>query len=138
MANVLGAWHYGETNFNNTDSPFFVKNNFNNMKLIEFVEYIEISYTMEILYQNLGIIELDEDASIYMEGSLSLESNIAFFSLTETGGRTRFRKNEIEYTSFLPIDVAVDLLQSDLNLKSNKITNSDRADRLLRYAIYDA
>jgi len=78
------------------------------------------------------------DLTIYMEAVLGLNSAVELFGREETGGMIAFEKNGVKYLYVLEVDLAIDLLASDLELQRKGTTDLDRAKRLLHYAIYDA
>lgn len=111
---------------------------FTKMKLIDLIEYLKNSFLLEKLYESQKFNSESEAIIVYMKDSISLNSEICFFEIEETEDEMLFEKNGIKYFQFFPIDYAVSLIESDLNLKNNGYSNSEIAERLLSYRIKDA
>ena len=108
------------------------------MNLLDFIEYLTNPHKLEGFYRAQGINNETEILIIYLVGSLNLESAVKLFGIEETGGLTHFQQDTIDYVSLLGVDEAIELLTTDLTFQDKKVTNLDRANRLLEYAIYDA
>ena len=106
------------------------------MKLIDLIDYLVTSSKLEILYHEQGVNQKSESLSIFMKGSVDLDSDIAIFGVEETDGNIAFHKDGIDYVDMLPVELAVDILESNFGTK--RVANYDKAARLLEYAIYDA
>ena len=72
-----------------------------------------------------------------MKNSLSLDSEIKFFSIEETGDLLNFEKNGIRYVQLFPISLAIDALDF-LNLPKEKYDDPATAKRLVDYRLKDA
>ncbi|MEP6675852.1 MAG: hypothetical protein ABJA78_11875 [Ferruginibacter sp.] len=107
------------------------------MKLENLIEYLSPDKLNE-LYQIEGLNKNSEAIIIYMQGSLDLGSEIFFFEIEETEELVFFKKGEINYTELFPLEYAVELVESDLDLKNKGKTNLEIAKRLLEYRIKDA
>jgi hypothetical protein len=108
------------------------------MKLLDLIDYLVMPSKLEAFYREHGINEESESLSICMQNSLSIDSDVAIFGIEETGEHINFQKDGIDYVDMLPVDLAIDLIESGLGLKHKDVTNLDIANRLLEYAIYDA
>ncbi|MBK7884941.1 MAG: hypothetical protein IPJ81_15030 [Chitinophagaceae bacterium] len=108
------------------------------MKLIDLIEYLIEPGKMENLYQQRKLNTESEALLIYMQNELSLESNIAFFKIEETEDDLKFVKNGLQYVQLFPIDYAIELIESDLDLKNKGYTNLEIAKRLLEYRLKDS
>lgn len=108
------------------------------MKLINLIEYLESPDKLEALYVNEKLNTDSEALLIYMQGALDLESEVKFFAIEETEDDLVYEKDGIRYEQFFPIDYAIELIESDLDLKGKGYSNLEIAKRLLEYRIKDA
>ncbi|MPR31924.1 hypothetical protein [Salmonirosea aquatica] len=108
------------------------------MKIEGFIKYLNDPKQLNRLYQEQGLNTESEALLIYMREALSLESEIAIFEIEETEDDLFFEKGGMNYIQFFPIDYAVELIESDLNLKGKGFSDQEIAERLLEYRIKDA
>ena len=108
------------------------------MKLIDLIKYLVNSDKLQELYTDKNLNSASEALLIYMQGELSLDSEIVFFEIEETGDDLVYEKNGIQYIQFFPIDYATELIESDLDLKGKQYSDIEIAKRLLEYRIKDA
>jgi len=108
------------------------------MKLLGFIDYLVTPTKLEGFYRTQNISAEAEGLSIYLAGSLTIESKVRLFGIEETGGQIHFQQDGVDYIYLLEIDLATGLVEADPNLKGNKASDLELADRLMRYAIYDA
>jgi hypothetical protein len=107
------------------------------MKLINLVEYLVDPEKLENLYTNENLNTGSEALLIYMQGELTLESEIKFFAIEETEDDLVYEKDGMQYEQLFPIDYAIGLIESDLKLKRKGYSNLEIAKRLLEYRIKD-
>lgn len=108
------------------------------MKLLEFVPYLTHPHRLSELYRERGLDEETDSLSIYMQDVISVDSDIRLFTDEEVDGEAQVRVEGIFYTELLPVNLAVELLQTDTGLQHPGVTDVDRAERIVAYAIYDA
>lgn len=110
----------------------------NNMKLIDLIKYLTNAEQLDELYQQQGINAESEALLIYLQGALNLESEIAIFEIEETEDELVFEKEGIQYVQLFPVDFAMELIESDLDLKDKGYTDLEIGQRLLHYRQKDA
>lgn len=108
------------------------------MKLVEFVDYLVNPEKLESFYEEKGLNVESESLLIYMKQTINIDSEIVFFEMEETDDEVLFSKDGIEYLQLFPISHAVELIESDLDLKDKGYTNLQIANRLVEYRIHDA
>jgi hypothetical protein len=107
------------------------------MKLIELIDYLIEPNRLRELYVEEQLNVASEALLIYMINRLDLDSEIIFFEIEETEDNLLFLKNGIQYVQLFPIEYAIELIESDLNLKDKGYSNSEIANRLLAYRLKD-
>ena len=115
-----------------------IKSNSNDMKYIDLIQYLINPKQLGNIYQIPNEDSKSEALLIYMKDQLDLESEIAIFSIEETDDDILFMKEGERYIQFFPVDHAVDLVESDLDLKNKGYSDLEIAKRLLEYRINDA
>ena len=108
------------------------------MNLIDLIGYIVVPVKLEEFYVEQ---ELDMDSEaliIYMKESLSMESEIYIYPIEETADDLVYEKKGIKFIQFFPLDYALELINSDLQLMNKGLTNQAIAERLLEYRFKDA
>lgn len=108
------------------------------MKLVNLMAYLLNSDKLEELYEREKLDTDSEALLIYMKGELSLDSEIKFFEMEETEDDLVYEKSGTKYLQLFPIDDAIELIESDLNLKDKGYSDLEIAERLLEYRIKDA
>jgi hypothetical protein len=108
------------------------------MKLINLIEYLVNPHKLDELYLTEKLNTDSEALLIYMQGALDLASEIKFFAIEETGDHLVYEKDGVQYEQLFPIDYAIELIESDLDLKGKGYSNLQIAKRLLEYRIKDA
>lgn len=108
------------------------------MKLEDLIKYLLNPEQLEDLYQEEEINTESEALLIYMNGALDLKSEISVFEIEETEDDLVFEKNGEKYFQLFPIDYAIELIESDLELKDKGYSDLEIAKRLLDYRLKDA
>lgn len=108
------------------------------MKLVELIEYLTNPEQLDELYQEQGLNTESEALLIYLQGALDLESDIFIFEIEETEDDLVFEKEGIQYVQLFPVDYAIELIESDLDLKDKGYSDLEIAQRLLEYRQKDA
>lgn len=108
------------------------------MKLVELIKYLINPEQLDELYQEQGLNTESEALLIYLQGDLNLESEITIFEIEETEDDLIFEKEGIQYVQLFPVDYAIELIESDLDLKGKGYSNLEIAQRLLEYRQKDA
>lgn len=108
------------------------------MKLEDLIKYLLNPEQLEVLYQEEEINTESEALLIYMNGALDLESEISVFEIEETEDDLVFERNGEKYFQLFPIDYAIELIESDLELKDKGYSDLEIAKRLLDYRLKDA
>lgn len=108
------------------------------MKLVELIKYLTNPEQLEELYQEQGLNTESEALLIYLRGALDLGADIAIFEIEETGDDLVFEKEEIQYVQLFPVDYAIELIESDLDLKDKGYSDLEITQRLLAYRQKDA
>lgn len=112
--------------------------NKNNMNLTELVQYLLDPESLGLLYHEFNVNPDSEALLIYLKSSLDLESDISIFEIEETEDMLNYTKDGITYYQLFPLDYAIDLIESDLELKDRGYSNEYIAKRLLDYRLNDA
>jgi len=108
------------------------------MKLIELVSYLVNPKRLGELYKAKGVNSESEALLIYCKRTLDTESEVEIFAFEETEDDLTYEKEGEYYIQLFPIDHAVSLIESDLDLLNKGLTDSQIANRLLDYRIHDA
>jgi len=108
------------------------------MKLIDIIEYLRDPTKEEQLCDTLKLSTDSEAILIYMKGTLDLDSELKFFEIEHTQDELVFEENGVTYCQLLPLDHAVEILDSYFSDTEKKLDNFGLAKRLLEYAINDA
>lgn len=108
------------------------------MKLVDLIRYLINPEQLEDLYQEQELSIESEALLIYMKGALDLESEITIFEIEETEDDLIFEMDGTKYFQLFPIDYAVELVESDLDLKNKGFSDLEIAKRLLEYRLKDA
>ncbi len=107
------------------------------MILENLIDYLDNSKKIDELYETYKVNTDSEAILVYMEHSLSLNSEIFLFDIEETEDKIQYKKNNTLFIQLFPVEYAIELLD-DLNLKNQGLSNLDIANRLLQYRINDA
>jgi hypothetical protein len=108
------------------------------MKLIDLIKYLTHPEKLYKLYQEQGLNLESEALLIYLKGDLNLDSEVYIFEIEETEDDLVFEKEEIRYIQLFPLDHAIELIESDLDLKNKGRSDLEVAQRLLEYRQKDA
>ncbi|MGJ1323033.1 hypothetical protein ACR780_10100 [Sphingobacterium faecium] len=108
------------------------------MNLVELIKYLTNPEQLDELYQEQGLDAESEALLIYLQGDLNLESEIIIFEIEETEDDLVFEKEGIQYVQLFPVDYAIELIESDLDLKDKGYSDLEIARRLLEYRQKDA
>lgn len=108
------------------------------MKLEQLIKYLVNPEQLEILYQEKELNTESEALLIYMNGALDLKSEISVFEIEETEDDLVFEKGGEKYFQLFPMDYAIELIESDLELKGKGYSDLEIAKRLLDYRLKDA
>lgn len=108
------------------------------MKLVELIKYLLNPGQLEGLYKEKGLNTESESLLIYLQGTMDLEADIVILEIEETEDDLVFEKEGIQYVQLFPIDYAIELIESDLDLKDKGYTDVEIAQRLLEYREKDS
>lgn len=108
------------------------------MKLIDIIEYLRYPTKVGQLCDILRLSTDSEAILIYMRGTLDLDSELKFFEIQHTEDKLVFEETGVTYYQLLPLDHAVEILDSYFSDKEKKLDNFGLAKKLLEYAINDA
>ena len=108
------------------------------MKLTTLIDYLKNPNKLDQLFSDEKLNTDSEALEIYMEDSLGLESEIKIFEIEETEDNLVFEKNGVKYIQLFPVEHAIEVLNSYLNLAGKEHSNFEIASRLLEYRIKDA
>jgi hypothetical protein len=108
------------------------------MKLVELIKYLTRPEKLDELYQEQGLNVESEALLIYLQRDLNLESEVSIFEIEETEDDLIFEKEGIQYVQLFPLDYAIELIESDLDLKNKGYSDLEIAQRLLEYRQKDA
>ncbi|MBD1432695.1 hypothetical protein H8B06_07660 [Sphingobacterium sp. DN00404] len=103
------------------------------MKLVELIKYLTRTEKLDELYQEQGLNVESEALLIYLQGDLNLESEVSIFEIEETEDDLIFEKEGMQYVQLFPLDYAIELIESDLDLKNKGYSDLEIAQRLLEY-----
>lgn len=108
------------------------------MKLTDLVPYLVEPARLGEPYR---LEELNPDSEailMYAEAELDVESELRFFDIEVTDDEMVFSEDGIKYVQLFPLDHAIQLIESDLDLKDKGYSNEQIAQRLVEYAKKDA
>lgn len=108
------------------------------MNLVELIEYLINPEQLGELYQEQGLNAESEALLIYLQDALDLECNIVILGIEETEDDLVFEKEGVQYIQLFPVDYAIELIESDLDLKNKGYSNLEIAQILLEYRRKDA
>lgn len=108
------------------------------MKIVDVIPFLLSPDTLESLYSKIKFNSDEDVLCIYMEDEINIKSDVYFFTIEETDDDIIFQRNGVKYVQLLPVDYAIELIESDLDLKDNGYSNLQIAERLVKYALRDA
>lgn len=108
------------------------------MTLIHLIKYLVHTENLKDLYKGKAINSESEALFIFLKDTIDLQSEVYIFDLEETDGKMNYTKDGVTYIQIFPLDLAIDLIESDLQLKDKGYSDLQIARRLLEYRIYDA
>lgn len=108
------------------------------MNLLNLTKFLLAPERLEELFIEMNVDLESETLLIYMKDSLNLESEIAIFPIEETEDDIQFKKGNINYYQLFPVETAIELIETDLDLKNKGYSDLDIARRLLEYRLNDA
>ena len=108
------------------------------VKLSELVEYLVEPQRLSEICSDPFPAEEKDVVLIYMKERLDLNSDIRLFRIRDTEDEISYEKNGTRYLQLFPLEHAISLIESDLNLKNRGYPNSKIAEALLEYRIFDA
>ncbi len=109
------------------------------MSLTQFIDVLSSPSHLHQLLLDSGLgPEATEAALIYMEENLSLDSEIRLFGIEDTEDEMVYFEDGVKYIQLFPVDYAIDLIKSDLDLEGKGYSNMKIATRLLEYRLRDA
>ncbi|GAA4457581.1 hypothetical protein [Rurimicrobium arvi] len=108
------------------------------MTLIELIDYLLNPERLENLYEEENLNTESDAIIIYMKYALDLECDVVLFEMEETEDEIIFEKDGIQYFQLFPVEYAIELIESDLDLKGKGYSNLEIAERLLEYRVKDA
>ena len=108
------------------------------MQLVDLIPFIINADKLEQFYRLEKLNSESEALLIYMKNSLSIESEIKIFGIEETEDELVYEVEGVRYLQLFPIDHAVELISSDLNLIGKGYSDLEIAKRLLQYRAKDA
>jgi len=105
------------------------------MTLVDLIEYL-------IKPKKFKKLKLQQDEIesliIYLKDALSVDSDVEIFDVEETEDNITYEKNGTRYIQLFPVEMAIDLIKSDLELLGKGYSDLQIANRLLEYRIKDA
>lgn len=108
------------------------------MNLIELVERITQPRGVDNILAGLSQNKQSEAFLVYLQKPLGVESEVTFFPIEETEDSLLYQKSGREYLQLFPLEYALELIESDLDLLGKGRNSHQIADRLLQYRINDA
>lgn len=108
------------------------------MKLKDLVPYLREPKKLDRLYAELGVDSDSESILIYMKNKITAESDLTLLPIEESEDEMQLRRDGVDFVQLFPVDHAIDLIESDLNLSKTKLSDNEVALRLIKYAQTDA
>lgn len=108
------------------------------MKLVELIKYLTHTEKLDELFQEQGLNVESETLLIYLRGDLKLESEVTIFEIEETEDDLVFEREGVLYIQLFPLEFAIELIESDLDLKNKGYSDLEIAQSLLEYRQKDA
>ena len=109
------------------------------MKLSELVKYLDNESSLEKLYQERNLDNKSESILAYMKDELSIGSHIYFFPVEDTDDELKIEREGICYYQLFPLELGVEFYSYFIDeFETGKYSESDKAERLLKYVINDA
>lgn len=107
------------------------------MKLQDLVPYLESKSTLYLLYNEINFQRDDINLLIYMKDTLNVKSEVFLFTEEETEDHLIFLKEGQKFVQLFPIELALDLIENDLDLKGRGFSDLEIAEHLIQYALLD-
>ncbi|HEX7906105.1 MAG TPA: hypothetical protein VF487_19665 [Chitinophagaceae bacterium] len=108
------------------------------MKILELIKHLKTFDKAEQLKnKQLPNVEFDL-AELYMENSLSLDSNIRFFDSEKISNDLEMEVEGIKYVNLFPLYLAQEMIEEFTKSTEKKYSDLEIANRLLEYRINDA
>lgn len=108
------------------------------MKIIDLIEFLIEPDKLPDLYAQYQFNEKSEAILIYLKEDLSIVSDVYLFEIEETEDDILYEKDNVKYIQLFPVDYAIELIESDLNLKNKRYSKEEIAKKLLDYRLKDA
>ena len=108
------------------------------MKLLDIIGHLRDPDKVGQLYDTLKLSTDSEAVLIYMEDSLSLDSELHFFEIEKTDDTLVFTENGVTYYQFCPLDHASEIIDSYFLDNEKQLDNLVLAKRLMDYIVNDA
>jgi hypothetical protein len=105
------------------------------MKLIDLIAYFRQGKTFEEFCRSQGLNAESEVIEIYAQEPVSLEAQLGFFPIEETGGRIEFESGGVKYFNLFDFFYFLEAIE---DIKVSEKTDSEFALKLYTYAITDA
>ena len=105
------------------------------MTLVDLIEYLVDPEKLE----SLDLQRQETDCQIiYLKDNLSINSEVRIFGVEETEDNITHESEGDRYIQLFPVEMAIDVIESDLQLTGKGYSNKKIAKRLLEYRIKDA
>ena len=108
------------------------------MKLINLATFFRKGESFKKFCQQNSLNIASEVIEIYMKDSIDLESNLAFFEIEKTEGRTTIILNDIKYINLLDFHYLLDFIAESRKEGRKGISDEEIAKLLFSYAVNDA
>lgn len=108
------------------------------MKIIDLIEFLIEPEKLPHLYAKFQFDHESVAILIYAKEVLSIDSDVYLFEMEETDDDLLYEKDNVKYIQLFPVDYAIELIESDLNLKNKGYSKEEIAEKLLDYRLKDA
>lgn len=108
------------------------------MKLFELIATLKtIEQAESFMIKTLPGVDLDQ-IDTYMQDSLDIHSEIAFFDAETIPGTSEIEVNGIKYVNLLPFYMLQEMVEAFANPAQKKLNDTEIAKRVIEYVENDA
>ena len=108
------------------------------MKLLELVAYFRNGGSYQDFCSSQSLDISSEVIEVYMEKTLHLDNDLAFFEIEKTDGKSEYIFKQVQYLNLFDFYYFLDTIEESHNDENNTLTDLEVANVLFSYARDDS
>jgi hypothetical protein len=108
------------------------------MKLLELVAYFRNGGSYQDFCSSQSLDISSEVIEVYMEKTLHLDNDLAFFEIEKTDGKSEYIFKQVRYLNLFDFYYFLDTIEESHNDENNTLTDLEVANVLFSYARDDS